>query len=87
MAAITPADWGRIYAYIWLDFRKGGGYKTKFEQDPSLAVKEIAAKLGINYYDSLFNLDIPLEDYTDQQLDTIIRGEAPQCSVIMRLCS
>jgi hypothetical protein len=80
MPAITPEDWGRIYAFIWKDARTGTGeYKKLFEKDPNRAVKEITEKLGIiagptiDYYDRLFDVD-DATDFTVGQLEAIMNG-------------
>ena len=92
MPAITPKDWGRIYAYIWKKDRDGyPEYKRRFEQDPAWAVKEIAAELGIDYYDRLYDVQPPKDllgrpkDLSPDQLDRIISGEDRNWMVILKL--
>ncbi len=53
MATLTTTDWGRIYAYIWLQARKGNPhYKNLFETDPVHALVEIIETLNNEYPDS-----------------------------------
>jgi hypothetical protein len=92
MPAITSKDWGRIYAYIWKKERDGyPEYIKRFEQDPAWAVKEVAAELGIDYYDRLYDIEMPKEllhcpeDYQRQQLDRILTGKDPNWIVTLRL--
>jgi hypothetical protein len=73
MAAITPENWAKIYAFIWKDAKTGGDYKTKFEKDPALAVKEITTILGINNYDRLYDVVVD-STFTPDQLDSIMNG-------------
>ena len=73
MAAITPENWAKIYAFIWKDAHAGGDLKTKFEKDPALAVKEITTILGINNYDRLYDVEVD-SSFTPSQLESIMNG-------------
>jgi hypothetical protein len=79
MAAITPHNWAKIYAFIWKDAKTGGDYKEKFEKDPALAVKEITAILGINDYDRLYDVVVD-PSFSPGQLDSIMKGTAAPSS-------
>lgn len=77
MAAITDAEWGRIYAFIWKKYQDGDhSYKEDFEKDPKGAVDRIKQVIhpplkGVEI------LDIgPNPGLSDQQLDEIIEGKA-----------
>src|SRR5262245_1881221 len=52
MADLTYKDWGRIYAYMWLQDRVGNShYKILLETDPIQAITEIVQALNKEYPD------------------------------------
>jgi hypothetical protein len=52
MADLNYKDWGRIYAYIWLQDRVGNPYyKHLIERDPVRAITEIIQALNKDYPD------------------------------------
>ncbi|MGE0684891.1 MAG: hypothetical protein AB7P69_28765 [Candidatus Binatia bacterium] len=80
MSAITDADWGRIYAFIWKKFKEGDpSYKEEFERNPAAVIQRINVDLqkenhpGISYSTLLDIGDRP-KDLTEDQLDDIIAG-------------
>jgi hypothetical protein len=83
MAAITLADWGRIYAFIWRELKNGNElYKNEFEKDPKHAIdhfiKPALKKEGVDlHYDTIFDIDsYKPADLDTTQLDAIVKGEA-----------
>lgn len=97
MPAITAADWGRIYAYIWRDekFPPGGvsrGYKNQFETDPAAAVQAIdTAEPGLNLSyagnpPQLFDVGA-FSDFTPAQLEAIMYEDpdAPAFRFFLRM--
>ena len=52
MADLTYKDWGRIYAYVWLQDRVGNSYyKDLLEQDPVKGIEAIIQALNREYPD------------------------------------
>lgn len=84
MAAISDADWGRIYAFIWKKHKEGHStnYREMFEKDPKAAIAAIDSALkaeghpGLGKYDTLFDIGPRPADVTNAQLDEIIEGKA-----------
>jgi hypothetical protein len=72
MADLTYKDWGRIYAYMWLQDRAGNPYyKNLSERDPVRAIAEIVEALNKEYPDP--NLKI---EYTPE-VDAVWNIEPP----------
>jgi hypothetical protein len=66
MADLNYKDWGRIYAYMWLqDYVGNPRYKNLFDTDPVQAITEIIQALNKEYP----NPDLKIE-YTPN-VDTI----------------
>jgi hypothetical protein len=83
MAALSDAEWSRIYAFIWKkhkEFKPGDtNYKEMFEKNPKKAIEDIDTalraidpNLGLTYT-TLFNIDDP--GLTATQLEDIISGK------------
>lgn len=52
MADLNSKDWGRIYAYIWLqDYIGNSQYKILLETDPVQAIDKIVQALNKEYPD------------------------------------
>jgi len=57
MADLNFKDWGRIYAYMWLQDRMGNAhYKNLLETDPIRAITEIIQALNKDYPDPNLNI-------------------------------
>ena len=58
MADLTFKDWGRIYAYMWMQDRVGNSYyKILLEMDPVQAITEIIQALNRQYPDSALKIE------------------------------
>lgn len=78
MAAITDAEWGRIYAFIWKKYQEGDhSYKEDFEKDPKMAID---TKIGPEITPPLKGTEIldigdKPSDISDADLQEIIEGK------------
>ena len=80
MAAITLAEWGRIYAFIWKMDRAGdSSYMDQFKKDPMTAINRIKNDIpgpkitGTEIFDMT---NFPAHGLSNTQLDEIIEGKA-----------
>jgi hypothetical protein len=88
MRALTPTDWGRIYAYVWLmERRQDPSYKEKLERNPVEAVAEITRILNIPYtpsIDIICDVGEKPAEIPDTDLNKYLSGEKP-AKLILRL--
>jgi hypothetical protein len=65
MADLTYKDWGRIYAYAWLQDRVGNSYyKDLLEQDPVKGIEAIVQALNREYPDPNLKIEYKPGDDT-----------------------
>ena len=80
MAAITLAEWGRIYAFIWKMDRAGdSSYMDQFKKDPMTAINRIRTDIPGPKITSteIFDMaNFPAHGLSNTQLDDIIEGKA-----------
>jgi hypothetical protein len=101
MADLTYKDWGRIYAYMWLQDRVGNShYKNLLEREPIQAITEIIQALNkefpdlkIEYtpkVDAVWDIEPPTDFYPQlgkkEELEAYRNGEKPATVRLRLLC-
>jgi hypothetical protein len=102
MADLTYKDWGRIYAYLWLQDRVGNSrYKIRLERDPVQAITEIVEALNKEYpdlkieynptnKDAVWDIEPPTDFYPElknrEELEAYRNGAKPATLRMRLIC-